>query len=96
MIWLASEGELGLNNLEDVKDDDEHQLLLNKLKFLPGNLRRDIESMKDWCFNAKSLRPCYLRSPVAKLQIKLYRKALKIKTEIREHLESLLSQTEFN
>ena len=91
LIWLATEGELGLNNLDDKKEDEEHQLLLCKLKFISEQIGDDIESMKNWCFNAKKFRACFLRGPVARLQFKLYRKALKMKIKIRQRLESLLS-----
>ena len=58
---------------------------------------RGIASIENWCCNAKMLRSSTLSdpSPLLKLRAKLYKKAQKVSSKVRSHLEALLIETDF-
>ena len=75
MIWLATEGDLALSNLDDKKYDEEHKLFLQKLHFIAHEINYDLDRMKNWVISAKKLRSFCFKSPLANLKFKLYKKA---------------------
>ena len=56
LIWLSTEGELAMNDKYNERDDEEHQLFLEKLKFMAILAKGDRNSKQNWLFNAKELR----------------------------------------
>ena len=56
-----------------------------------------IEIIENWCCNAKNLRSSTLcdPSPLLKLRAKLFKKAQKVSSKVRSHLEALLIETDF-
>ena len=56
-----------------------------------------IETIENWCCNAKVLRSSTLSdpSPLLKLRAKLFKKAQKVSSKVHSHLEALLIETDF-
>ena len=56
-----------------------------------------IETIENWCCNAKELRSSTLSdpSPLLKLRAKLFKKAQKVSSTVRSHLEALLIELYF-